>query len=194
MNVLRIILIVSVIFYFNLSKGNAQAPLIQLQESHIIYKQVDYKLLSGKYVPPFTVNFIDKSSAKYDNPINSAIAMLSAMKNKDYQWWIQIWSDKSRVSVEQAGSPDNWVSRWSILNDRTLEIRYRADYQSNNKTYALIGYAIKGLLLGDREFESVLAFKKEGTRWYAARELASDPVFNNILRLWNSGELILRIN
>lgn len=172
--------------------------IILLQDKYIVFKGTNYKVRAGKYEPTIAVSFIDKASARYDTSLNAATSQLSAMRQKDYQWWLETWSDASRTMIEERNiqlnrTPESWVERWSVYSDRVVEIRFRAEYLKDNSSYVLLGYAIKDFKIGDQEIESVLVYKKEGTKWYAVQDLGGDPVFNNILKLWHSGEAVLKV-
>lgn len=172
--------------------------IIFLEDKYIVHSQNNYKVRAGKYTPPIAVSFVEKSTATYDTPEHAAISQLSAMQKKDYQWWIECWTESSRAELNQANkqlnrTPEFWINRWSILENKNIELRYRADYEKNMVTYVLIGYALKGFIVGGQDFESVLVYRKEASKWSAAQDLSSDPVFNNILKLWNSSEPVIKI-
>ncbi|HBG08221.1 MAG: hypothetical protein A2075_13320 [Geobacteraceae bacterium GWC2_58_44] len=162
-----------------------------MQQKAIEAKGSVHAVTVGSYQPPFVVGAVDKAAAKNDTPENAAISQLSAMIRKNYDWWLQNWTIRARFQIEQRNkemsrTPAYWTDRWSLLDGKTVEIRYRADYSKDDKEYVLIGYGVKGLMLGSQEYESVLALEKETEKWLSTQELAADPVFNNIIRLWHT--------
>ena len=157
----------------------------------IVNKGITYTLSIGKYEPVSELIAVDNLSAKNDTPENAAISQLSAMMKKDYNWWLTNWTVNGRFALEQrdkelSRTPAYWINRWSLLDGKKVEIRYRADYSRDKQQFVLIGYGVNGLMIGDKEYESTLVFKNENSKWLATQDLSSDTVFNNIIKLWHT--------
>jgi len=180
---------------------------IQFQDKSIIMENI-YSVKVAEYKPPIIINFLKKSESTYNTPEESVITQSSAMWNQDYEWWLEGWSEKSRITIKQRDeeikrTPEDWKRRWKeILKEKFIELNYRADYFKNGKLYVLIGYKLKDKKnkyinkeekKEQKDFESVLVFERENLKWFAVQELMEDPVFNNILTLWHSEELSIKI-
>lgn len=181
---LTIVAITGIFDYVFAAPPSVQEKIVQARG-----KQVTVSV--GKFEPPLTVNRIDKSKAVYVSPEMSALSQISAMTNKDHSWWLETWTSAARDHLVQrdkelSRSSAYWINRWKLLDGQVPEIRYWCEYTLQEKKYVLIGYGIKDFLIGDREYESTLAFSLEGGRWLGTQDLAADPVFNNALVIWHS--------
>jgi len=197
--------IYSVVFffcsYFVIGYTQQDKPIL-LEDKSIVIESI-YNVRVGKYNPPVIVGFIQKVSSAYGTPEEAAVTQFSAMWNQDYEWWLEGWSEESKLLMKQRDeqlkrTSKDWIERWKGLANKSLELTYRGDYFKDGQLYILIGYKIKDKNSQEKidkvkELESTIVFKRAGLKWYAVQELMEDPVFNNILKLWHSGEPSIRV-
>jgi hypothetical protein len=162
-----------------------------MQQKKLIYKGTAYVVTTGKYLPPVIISPIERVDAKYDSPEDAIVNFVSAIIKKDYDWFFSNWTESSRLyneirNKEMNRTRDYWIQRWSLTDNKPFEIRYRADYLKNGQTYVIIGYAVKGLMVGDKELEADMVFTKENNKWLGIQNDEISPLLNNIYKLWLS--------
>jgi hypothetical protein len=132
-----------------------------------------YRYVESEYTPAVEIPTVLKSQAQTDTPEHTLIALISAMKTLDYDWWLSLWDTKSQElfrdeaktkkqdaaywkPIWQAGLVGKPVTLYSRLEtpfDITLEFRIGA--QQPNRPSTL--------------FPAV--FKYESGHWALTREL-----------------------
>lgn len=175
------------------STAFAVSPPRSMQQRKLVYQGTTYVVSTGTYEPPFLVKPVKRVEAKYSTPEEAMVSHLSALITKDYDWFYDHWTDASRKVNEQRNKELNstreqTIQDWSLIDNKPIEIRYRADYIVNNKKYVFISYRVKGMMIGDSELEAEMAFTKESNRWLATQDLASNPVLNNLFKIWKSNK------
>lgn len=178
------------------STANAFSAPASMQERQLIYQGKTYFLVTGKYVPPVVITPIQAANAKYDTPEDAMVNFVSAILNKDYDFFFKNWTVagqkyKQDRDVSLGLNRDYWVRRWSAADNILFEVRYRADYVQNDKTYVLIGYALKGIKVEGDDLETDMLFEKENGKWLGSLIQEADPVGDNIFKIWKSDEKVV---
>ncbi len=132
-----------------------------------------YRYVQSDYTPAVVLPQVRHSEAESDTPEHTLIALLSAVKTLDYDWWLSLWDTKSQQlfrdeatakkqdsaywkavwQKQYVGKPATLVSRIETVNDIMLEFR--------------VGPLQPGAGTG---LQPVIV-KRENGRWVLTREL-----------------------
>lgn len=136
-----------------------------------------------KYSGPSEVRLLSRGEASYGSPEEALTALISAMSQTDYEWWINSWTEDSRKLMvekdkEMKRAPDDWKETWrKVVVGRRARLLHRIE----TGPYVLIEYALTpadaGAAAGGRdEIVSSLFFEKVGGVWLATQRMQGDPV------------------
>lgn len=167
-----------------------------------------------QYDPPVEITPLKKSDKKsYKTPEEAVISQVSAMFNRDYEWWIKGWSKESQKMMKERDRslkrpPDFWVKKWDeVMKDKKGELVYRIESgpyviieyhlitlisgkpvkdseEKDNENPPLFSRGGTGGLFSDEPIEGTMVFKNENGKWLATQEMGADPVLLN----WKSPE------
>jgi len=132
-----------------------------------------YRYVQSDYTPAVDIATVTKSQAQTDTPEHTLVALISALKTLDYDWWLSLWDTKSQElfrdeaktkkqdaaywkPIWQAnfvGKPVTLYSRLETVFDITLEFRVGAQQPGHPSNL----------------FPVVLRF--DGGHWVLTREL-----------------------
>jgi hypothetical protein len=152
------------------------------------YKEIIYK--EGQYVQQ-----ADKT-IKNDTADNGFIIRMSAILNKDFEWWLNTWDEQSRKEVlerdtKQGHDKSYWVDQWNHqFSD--VKIKPIRKIQFSDNKYVIITYKIftkdnKDISAG---FELPMVLKNINGSWFNTADLKSDPIV--MFSPWVSGNNIER--
>ncbi len=138
-----------------------------------------------QYDPPAEITPLKKSEMKsYKTPEEAFISQISAMFNRDYNWWIKGWNKGSQKIMKERDSslkqtPEFWIKKWNeVMKDKKAVLLYRVE----SGPFVIIAYSLKSQKAEKGEEESLegnMVFKNEQGKWLATQEMASDPVLLN---------------
>jgi hypothetical protein len=129
------------------------------------------------YTAAPTVIPVLKAQSSWATPEDSLVAHVSAMLAGDHAWWLSGWTTSSRLrhqedDTKQGRTPADWQRIWDQATARqTFSLVARVDYGP----YALLHFRMLGSR-GETTLQSLYVCKREGGRWLATNDLATDPV------------------
>lgn len=145
--------------------------------------EIELKLPGQLYNPPKEFVVIDKEFAKYDTPINAAIADFSAFKANDDDWII------SNFVIEEQNYP------LSLLKNKELYEKTKKYYETLTgiKIFGEVTYDIYSIVLvqytGDT-IKTPLIFKFVTGEWKKTNALSNDKKFGIVFSALYNGEVV----
>lgn len=136
-----------------------------------------YAFVRRDYAPPVKVSTIART-ATYSTPEAVVIAQISAMKTKNYEWFMALFDETSRAEMdrsdrEQNRTPAFWIGNWEeAFSNRTPELVSRVD--SDN--FVVIAYRLVSANAAEEpiDLEAVAVRARDG--WVLTLSKADDPV------------------
>jgi hypothetical protein len=153
-------------------------PLSQPKIEKISMEDVYYFTVSN-YEPRVRVLFVSPSTASYGTPEDAAVALISAVVSGEYQWWRSVYSQSANAVMdkddkESSRTPEVWKQLWKErLSGKDAYLTTRIE----TGDYVIVAGVF--IMPNDPEGQTVkmqVAFKHEGSRWFATQDLADDPV------------------
>jgi hypothetical protein len=137
-----------------------------------------YRLM--QYEPLVQIKLLSRpEDSSYKTPEEALISILSAMFAKNYNWWLQGWTQsaisfKKSQNQKENRTADGWVRGWTkLLINKQAILTHRAE----TGNYVILGYKlIDAAHPANTAIDSELDFTFENGRWLATNDLASDPV------------------
>jgi len=142
-----------------------------------------YNYKQYKYNQPAEIKFVRRNEASYSSPEQALTALISAMAQTNFEWWLSSWTDDSQKIMlekdkEMKRTPENWSDIWrKIVAGRRARLLHRIE----TGPYVLIEYS---LITADRETAegsrdeiiSSIFFENVSGKWLATQRLQGDPV------------------
>lgn len=161
---------------------------IGFAENSFKYTQPEFKEFVIEYSYPYTVSSYldsqsipllkDRSQANNNTPEDALISFVSAMANKDYEWFLSTWTEKDRTRIIAEDKENGWDEEFffkiwdKTLSGKSLKLLNRIE----RKPYIYIGYQLYGDKQGDDNQVRTLAFVHENNVWRVTNEAACDPI------------------
>ena len=100
------------------------------REVRTFTSEVVYNFAHYDYTPAVTVPAVSKAGADLKTPEGAFIAVLSAMQQKDYEWFLSLWDKKSAADIRegdlQQGGAEPTRQQWQeMFVGRRVEIAER---------------------------------------------------------------------
>lgn len=147
---------------------------------------------SRLYTPPAVLFPVARAKAFAVNAEQALSAVTSALRNADYEWYLELWDAPSKAKILERNLATG-LTKQQWIAERQAE--------SNSLRYTLIEWLLKGpyiilryevtRLKGDQIIDNQavsLAFSSKEGPWKATLDLENDPVF----RLHGSGQKEIR--
>jgi hypothetical protein len=143
-----------------------------------------YNYTQSRFVPPVVIYPVSRIGSGDATPEESCISFFSAMKAGDYEWWLSLWTAKSKELIAERNqqskrTPQDWVASWNtILKDKQVVLVERLE----TGPYIILVYSLQSLgPISKETFRSLYAAKYQDGHWRATQELEKDPFFSHYL-------------
>ena len=150
-----------------------------------IVAEDEYQFLVREYKPAIEVKPVRREDASYDTPEMAAIAGISAMVARDFDWFRSTWDKPSQTILAERDAQMKqdasfWIATWERgFANRRIELTARIE----TGVYVLIAYRL--VAETEKPIELTIVLKSTGGRWLATQELSQDPV----LAYWRTPEV-----
>lgn len=140
--------------------------------------EVVYHFAHYDYTPAVKAEPVSKSGADLKTPEGAFIAVMSAMQQKDYEWFLSLWDKKSAADIRdqdlQHGGAEQTRKEWQdMFVGRRVEIAERIE----SGLYVAIVFRVYQPGVAAPVFSTGMVFKHEGTRWEATNEAEMTNAF-----------------
>jgi len=169
-------------------------------ENSFKFSQPEFKELIVEYSYPYMVStysdnqnidFLkDQALANYNTPEDALLSFLSAMANKNYEWFLNSWTQKDRAKIITEDKEKGWDQEFfyiiwdKMLNGKSLKLLKRIE----RNQYVYIGYALVPDDHGSDDKPESLAFVYENNSWHVTNAALCDPVLTG----WNTPDQKIR--
>jgi hypothetical protein len=140
--------------------------------------QVVYNFAHYDYTPPVAVEQVSRAGGDLKTPEGAFIAVLSAMQQKDYEWFLSLWDKKSAADIRdgdlQQGGSETTRKQWQeMFVGRRVEIAERIE----SGLYVAIIFRVYQPGVAAPRLSTGMVFKNEGGHWEATNETEMTNAF-----------------
>jgi hypothetical protein len=133
--------------------------------------EVVYNFAHYDFTPAVLVQPVSRSGVDTKTPEGACIGLISAMQQKDYEWFLSLWDNKSAADIRdqdlQHGGPEPTKKDWQdMFVGRRVELTERIE----SGLYVAILFRVYKPGVATPALNSALVFKQEGGRWEATNE------------------------
>jgi len=133
--------------------------------------EVVYKFAHYDFTPPVVVQPVSRAGVDAKTPEGACIGLISAMQQKDYEWFLSLWDKKSAADIRdqdlQHGGPEPTKKDWQdMFVGRRVELTERIE----SGLYVAILFRAYKPGVAAPALSTAMVLKQEGGRWEATNE------------------------